>query len=64
VVVGDDVWVLDQDGPSLTRLGRSDGHKVGTAISLPTRPRGLAVTPEGIWVVGVNPSVAVLVTPS
>lgn len=59
VVDGGDVWVLDQDGPSLTRLDARNGSK-SESRHLPTRPRGLAVTPGGVWVVGVDPPIAVL----
>jgi YVTN family beta-propeller protein len=55
VVDGSSAWVLNQDGPSLTRVGRDD------PIDLPTRPRGMALTEAGIWVVGVDPATAVLV---
>jgi YVTN family beta-propeller protein len=61
VVVGDDVWVLDQDGPSVTHLDVRTGLPVGDAVELPLRPRGLVATPSGLWAVGVDPSGAALV---
>lgn len=54
VVDGESVWVLNQDGPSLTQLD-------GDTIDLPVRPRGMARTDAGVWVVGVDPSAAVLI---
>jgi DNA-binding beta-propeller fold protein YncE len=60
VIAGGDSWVLDQDGPSLTRIGGAAGGQVGR-VSLPMRPRAMVSTDAGIWVVGVDPSAAVLV---
>jgi hypothetical protein len=58
---GEVVWVLDQDGPDLVRLDARTGRRVGARVALPGRPRGLAVTARGVWVVGVDPSALVLV---
>jgi streptogramin lyase len=55
VVDGASVWVLNQDGPSLSRLDDDD------RIDLPMRPRGMALTDAGIWVIGVDRSCAVLI---
>jgi DNA-binding beta-propeller fold protein YncE len=59
-VDGDVLWVLEQDGPSATPLDARTGEAVGDPIALPGgfRPRGLAVAPTGVWVVGVDPSLA------
>ena len=35
----------------------------GGLVGLGTRPRALVVTPEGVWVAGIGPSAAVLVSP-
>ena len=56
VVVGDDVWVLDQDGPSLTHLDARTGRAIGPAVELPFRPRGFVATASALWVVGVDPA--------
>jgi DNA-binding beta-propeller fold protein YncE len=53
-VLGDDVWVLDQDGPSLTHLDAETGRTIDR-VQLPLRPRGLVATAETVWVVGVDP---------
>jgi DNA-binding beta-propeller fold protein YncE len=60
-VDGDVLWVLEQDGPSVARLDARTGAMRAPRIDLPEgmRPRGLAVTPDGAWVVGVDPSLAV-----
>jgi DNA-binding beta-propeller fold protein YncE len=54
------VWVLAQDARTLTRLAAVDGAPRGT-VELPMRPRALVATPVGVWVVGVDPAVAVRV---
>ena len=65
VAVGADgavVWVLDQDGPGRRAPVRAaDGRRLGPPVVLPLRPRGMAVAPAGVWVVGVDPPSAVLV---
>lgn len=56
---GEHVWVLDQDAGDALLL-RRDGTLVRT-VDIGTRPRGLVITPEGLWIAGVDPSAAVLV---
>jgi hypothetical protein len=61
IVDGADAWVLDQDGAALLHLDAETGEPLGAPIALPMRPRGMALSASGIWVVGVDPSLAVLV---
>jgi DNA-binding beta-propeller fold protein YncE len=60
LVQGDVLWVLDQDGPDVIRLDAKTGRRIGTH-RLPMRPRGMALSDEGAWIVGVDPPMAVLI---
>jgi DNA-binding beta-propeller fold protein YncE len=61
VVDGADVVVLHQDDATLLRLDAETGEPIGAPVDLPMRPRGMTATPSGVWVVGVDPSIAALV---
>lgn len=64
-VQGDDVWVLDQDSSEITHLRAGTGRVVDTTPLPPRlgRARDLAVSQEGVYVVGVDePMLAFLPT--
>ncbi len=57
---GDLAQVLNQDDPSVAVIDAATGTVLDAGHPLPMRPRGLAPISGGVWIVGVDPSVAVL----
>jgi streptogramin lyase len=60
-VVGDEVWVVEQDGRGVSSLDTATGEVLVRSEEIGTRPRGIGASDAGVWVVGVEPSAAVLV---
>lgn len=60
-VVGHDLWVIEQDGRSATRIDTRTGTVELRSGDLATRPRDVVGDDGAVWVVGVDPSAAVVV---
>jgi len=59
VVAGaDGAWVVSQDVRQLTRLDPSTG-KVARTTSISTRPRGISLGSDRVWIAGVEPSAVI-----
>jgi DNA-binding beta-propeller fold protein YncE len=63
VVANDDASVVQQDARAISRLDARTGAVVERGVDLRMRPRDAASSNAGTWVVGIDPSAAVLVRP-